>query len=167
MGLISLPVMLRYGYDQRLATGVIRRLRHAGRQIIPPSLVLIVLADQLGRVGRRYVQGALLPGLVLMGRTFCSARNHDRKAAAAPDCRRSTRPARHSARGAAPGFHAPPLVLIFLYLYDFPRIATPTEGGALGAVGALVLAALHRRLNLTCSSRQGCTMKLTSFVVFS
>ncbi|MFB1031424.1 MAG: TRAP transporter large permease subunit, partial [Thauera sp.] len=64
MGLISLPIMLRYGYDHRLATGVIAASGTLA-QIIPPSLVLIVMADQLGRsVGDMY-QGALLPGLVL------------------------------------------------------------------------------------------------------
>src|SRR3970282_720605 len=66
MGLISLPVMLRYRYDRRLATGVIAASGTLA-QIIPPSLVLIVLADQLGvSVGDMY-KGALLPGLVLMG----------------------------------------------------------------------------------------------------
>src|SRR4026209_2181146 len=66
MGLISLPIMLRYGYDRRLASGVIAASGTLA-QIIPPSLVLIVLADQLGRsVGDMY-QGAILPGLVLTG----------------------------------------------------------------------------------------------------
>ena len=64
MGLISLPIMMRYGYDHRLATGVIAASGTLA-QIIPPSLVLIVMADQLGRsVGDMY-QGALVPGLVL------------------------------------------------------------------------------------------------------
>ena len=62
MGLISLPIMLRYGYDRRIATGVIAASGTLA-QIIPPSLVLIVLADQLGRsVGDMY-KGALIPGL--------------------------------------------------------------------------------------------------------
>jgi tripartite ATP-independent transporter DctM subunit len=66
MGLISLPIMMRYGYDHRLATGVIAASGTLA-QIIPPSLVLIVMADQLGRsVGDMY-QGALVPGLVLTG----------------------------------------------------------------------------------------------------
>ena len=66
MGLISLPIMLRYGYDRRLATGVIAASGTLA-QIIPPSLVLIVMADQLGRsVGDMY-QGAIVPGLVLSG----------------------------------------------------------------------------------------------------
>ena len=66
MGLISLPVMLRYGYDKRLASGVIAASGTLA-QIIPPSLVLIVLADQLGAsVGDMY-KGALVPGLALVG----------------------------------------------------------------------------------------------------
>src|SRR5881275_482917 len=66
MGLISLPIMLRYGYDRRLASGVIAASGTLA-QIIPPSLVLIVMADQLGRsVGDMY-QGAFIPGLVLAG----------------------------------------------------------------------------------------------------
>src|SRR5688500_1301917 len=66
MSLISLPIMLRYGYDRRVATGVIAASGTLA-QIIPPSLVLIVLADQLGRsVGDMYA-GALIPGLVLTG----------------------------------------------------------------------------------------------------
>src|SRR6478735_2691498 len=66
MGLISLPIMLRYGYDRRIASGVIAA-SGALAQIIPPSLVLIVLADQLGRsVGDMY-EGAFIPGLVLAG----------------------------------------------------------------------------------------------------
>src|SRR5471030_3092572 len=66
MGLISLPIMLRYGYDRRLAAGVIAASGTLA-QIIPPSLVLIVMADQLGRsVGDMY-QGAFVPGLTLAG----------------------------------------------------------------------------------------------------
>src|SRR6187431_3674961 len=66
MGLISLPIMLRYGYDRRLASGVIAASGTLA-QIIPPSLVLIVMADQLGRsVGDMY-KGAIIPGLILTG----------------------------------------------------------------------------------------------------
>ena len=66
MGLISLPIMLRYGYDRRLASGVIAASGTLA-QIIPPSLVLIVMADQLGRsVGDMY-EGAFLPGIILAG----------------------------------------------------------------------------------------------------
>lgn len=66
MGLISLPIMLRYGYDRRLASGVIAASGTLS-QIIPPSLVLIILADQLGRsIGDMY-RGAMLPGFLLAG----------------------------------------------------------------------------------------------------
>src|SRR6476661_4874473 len=66
MGLISLPIMLRYGYDRRLASGVIAASGPLA-QIIPPSLVLIVLADQLGRsVGDMY-KGVFIPGSPLTG----------------------------------------------------------------------------------------------------
>src|SRR5436305_6500219 len=66
MGLISLPIMLRYGYDRRMASGVIAASGTLA-QIIPPSLVLIVMADQLGRsVGDMY-EGAFVPGIVLAG----------------------------------------------------------------------------------------------------
>src|SRR5512147_650400 len=66
MGLISLPIMMRYGYDRRLASGVIAASGTLA-QIIPPSLVLIIMADQLGRsVGDMY-EGAIVPGLVLTG----------------------------------------------------------------------------------------------------
>ena len=66
MGLISLPIMMRYGYDRRVASGIIAASGTLA-QIIPPSLVLIVMADQLGRsVGDMY-EGAFIPGLVLSG----------------------------------------------------------------------------------------------------
>jgi tripartite ATP-independent transporter DctM subunit len=169
MGLISLPVMLRYGYDQRLATGVIAASGTLA-QIIPPSLVLIVLADQLGvSVGELY-RGALLPGLALMGLYVLYVLGITIvQPAAAP----ALPPEARALRGMALARRAavsmlPPLVLIFLVLGTiFLGIATPTEGGALGAVGALVLAAMHRRLNLTMLKQaMDSTMKLTSFVVF-
>jgi tripartite ATP-independent transporter DctM subunit len=169
MGLISLPVMLRYGYDQRLATGVIAASGTLA-QIIPPSLVLIVLADQLGvSVGEMY-KGALLPGLVLMGLYVLYVLGITiAKPAAAP----TLPPEARSLRGTALARRAavsmlPPLILIFLVLGTiFLGIATPTEGGALGAVGALVLAALHRRLDLALLKQaMDSTMKLTSFVLF-
>jgi len=169
MGLISLPVMLRYSYDPRLATGVIAASGTLA-QIIPPSLVLIVLADQLGvSVGDMY-KGALLPGLVLTGLyvLYVLAITIVKPAAAPalPAPARTLR-GRALARRAAVSM-LPPLALIFLVLGTiFLGIATPTEGGALGAVGALVLAALHRRLNVSMLKQaMDSTMKLTSFVLF-
>ena len=75
MGLISLPIMLRYGYDRRLASGVIAASGTLA-QIIPPSLVLIIMADQLGRSRRRHVRGRVHPGLharPACTRSTCSA----------------------------------------------------------------------------------------------
>jgi tripartite ATP-independent transporter DctM subunit len=169
MGLISLPIMLRYGYDRRLASGVIAASGTLA-QIIPPSLVLIVLADQLGRsVGDMY-QGAFVPGLVLTGLyaafVFMMTVVRPRSAPALP-------PEARTLRGFALGRRValalvPPLVLIFLVLGTiFLGIATPTEGGAMGAIGALLLALANRRLdwNLLCQAMDK-TAKLTSFVVF-
>ena len=82
MGLISLPIMLRYGYDRRVASGVIAASGTLA-QIIPPSLVLIVMADQLGRsVGDMY-EGAFIPGIVLAG---LYAGLHLHRHEALPDC---------------------------------------------------------------------------------
>lgn len=169
MGLISLPVMLRYGYDRRLATGVIAASGTLA-QIIPPSLVLIVLADQLGvSVGEMY-RGAILPGLVLMGLYVVYVTGvsivHPSAAPALPPTARLLH-GRALARRVVVSM-MPPLILIFLVLGTiFLGIATPTEGGALGAVGAMVLAALHRRLNVSMLKQaMDTTLKLTSFVVF-
>ena len=90
MGLISLPIMLRYGYDRRVASGVIAASGTLA-QIIPPSLVLIVMADQLGRsVGDMY-EGAFIPGIVLAAplRQLCLSRQELIATAAVPACRRT------------------------------------------------------------------------------
>jgi tripartite ATP-independent transporter DctM subunit len=169
MGLISLPIMLRYGYDRRLATGVIAASGTLA-QIIPPSLVLIVLADQLGRsVGDMYA-GAIFPGLVLMalyaayvlGTTWLYPD-------AAPALPPEARPLRGWKLLARVVFVLiPPLALIFLVLGTiFLGVATPTEGGAMGASGALALALLNRRLTWSLLRQaMNSTAKLTSFVVF-
>ena len=169
MGLISLPIMLRYGYDKRLAAGVIAASGTLA-QIIPPSIVLIVLADQLGAsVGDMYA-GALVPGLALAGLYLCYVFGVTLfKPAAAP----ALPPQARTLRGAALTRRVavslvPPLILIFLVLGTiFLGIATPTEGGALGAAGALVLAALRRRLTLDVTKQaMDSTARLTSFVIF-
>ena len=169
MGLISLPIMLRYGYDRQLATGVIAASGTLA-QIIPPSLVLIVLADQLGRsVGDMY-EGALVPGLVLTalyaGYVFVLSLVKPGAAPALPPEARSLRGWKLVWRVCTS--LVPPLVLIFLVLGTiFLGIATPTEGGAMGATGALILAALRKRLSIPLL-RQALesTAKLTAFVVF-
>jgi len=169
MGLISLPVMLRYGYNPRVASGVIAASGTLA-QIIPPSLVLIVLADQMGvSVGDMYT-GAMVPGLMLAGLYMLYVFGVSLvKPAAVP----ALPPEARTLRGKALAMRVvvamlPPLILIFLVLGTiFLGVATPTEGGALGATGALVLAALRRRVNLTMLKQSmDATAKLTSFVVF-
>lgn len=244
MGLISLPIMLRYGYDRRLASGVIAASGTLA-QIIPPSLVLIVLADQLGRsVGDMY-KGAFVPGFILTGlyllyvvilAIFTPAR-----APALPlEARVFREPNGNSGTpsllvlaiictiaavylgenyaavvswfkgtevtsvptdetivvslvaGVGLAFVIavinkvtrlgllsrmaervtfvliPPLFLIFLVLGTiFLGIATPTEGGAMGALGAFVMAMARKRLTFSLLKQAlNTTTKLSSFVVF-
>jgi len=237
MSLISLPIMLRYGYDRRFATGIIAASGTLA-QIIPPSLVLIIMADQLGRsVGDMYA-GAFIPGIVLAGiyalyalgvavfkPTWAPALPIEARRLREPDGSNGTtsvlvilvlaaiaavlfdryfyvphyevtaldeRLVVAAAFGAACAFGAaavnktfklgmlsrlaeqvvfvliPPLMLIFLVLGTiFLGWATPTEGGAMGATGALVMALARRRLSLKLL-RQGMesTAKLSTFVVF-
>ena len=169
MGLISLPIMLRYGYDTRIATGVIAASGTLA-QIIPPSLVRIVLADQLGTsVGDMYA-GAMLPGLLLCAFyavfVFMVSMVKPQWVPALP-------PEARTLRGAALGKRVvlvmiPPLLLIFLVLGTiFLGIATPTEGGAMGAVGAIILAMMNRRLDISLLKQaMDSTVKLSTFVVF-
>ena len=234
MGLISLPIMLRYGYDRRLATGVIAASGTLS-QIIPPSLTLIILADQLGRsVGDMY-RGALLPGLVLTGLYVAYVAGlaivSPKQVPALPPEARQFREANGDsgarslvvlmamALGFAIGtmelvvgadapvdeqfvvgmllwggfaFVAavanrwfqlgwlsavaervtfvmiPPLALVFLVLGTiFIGVATPTEGGAMGAVGALLLALVRRRIDLTLLRQaMDSTTRLTCFALF-
>lgn len=244
MGLISLPIMLRYGYDRRIASGVIAASGTLA-QIIPPSLVLIILADQLGRsVGDLY-KGAFLPGFMLVGfymlMVFAIAIFKPAMVPALPPEARSLKEKDGSngltsllvltilcvgvsvfaannmttihtwftgevvekvakdetivfamCFGVALAFVAasinritgmgllshvaekvtfvliPPLLLIFLVLGTiFLGIATPTEGGAMGALGAMILAVSRKRLSyqLLRQALVG-TTKLSCFVLF-
>jgi len=233
MGLISLPIMLRYGYDRRVASGVIAASGTLA-QIIPPSLVLIVLADQLGRsVGDLY-RGAFIPGFTLTALyllyvvvvsfirpSWTPALPNEartiREDDGSPGLRSlgvlallsvgaavvfaKTRPSATptdelivvsmcvgvgiafalSLINRALGMHLlsrmaervtfvliPPLALIFLVLGTiFLGVATPTEGGAMGAAGALVMAVARRRLDLKLLRQaMDTTMKISSFVLF-
>jgi len=227
MGLISLPIMLRYGYDRRVASGVIAASGTLA-QIIPPSLVLIVLADQLGRsVGDMYT-GAIIPGLVLTGLyvayiLIVSVLRPTWVPALPKEARTlghgitsllvamvavvalgygahvwlyETQGANADILGASIGIIAiyvyalvdkttgmnsmsrlaqqvvmvliPPLALIFLVLGTiFLGVATPTEGGAMGAVGSLLLAAMKNRLNLgVIRQALTSTTRLSAFVMF-
>ncbi len=169
MGLISLPVMIRYGYDMRVATGVICASGTLA-QVLPPSLVLIVMADVLGvSVGDMYL-GSVIPGLMLVGLLvlfiFVVSVVKPKMLPALP-------PEARTLRGTALFSHVmlvmvPPLVLIFLVLGTiFMGIATPTEGGAMGSAGALVLAALKGRMNVKLLKEAShSTALLTSFVMF-
>jgi TRAP-type mannitol/chloroaromatic compound transport system permease large subunit len=235
MGLISLPIMLRYGYDRRFASGVIAASGTLA-QIIPPSLVLIVMADQLGKsVGDMY-EGAFIPGLALAGMyavwTFITSIVFPKFTPGLPAEAVGFREADNSrglwsllilaiasgvfgwfmmrnsdthgadfvvltmffgilfAFGVAvvnwglerlTGYRflshmaqqttfvmVPPLFLIFLVLGTiFIGLATPTEGGAMGASGALILGALKRRLtwDLVRQATES-TAKLAAFVIF-
>lgn len=148
MGLLSLPIMLRYGYDKRLAAGVIVASGTLA-QLIPPSLVLVVLSDQIGvSVGDLFL-GALIPGLMLAGSyalyVLVLAWAQPAIAPALPPEVRSILPLILARRVIKAVF--PPLVLIFAVLGSiFFGIATPTEAGAVGAVGACGLALLNGRL---------------------
>jgi tripartite ATP-independent transporter DctM subunit len=234
MGLISLPIMLRYGYDRRLASGVIAASGTLA-QIIPPSLVLIIMADQLGKsVGDMY-KGAFVPGFTLAGLYILyvlgvtlfkpnwapalplaarSIREPSGKSGAASllvltaisiaaavaygklvlaadraldetivitmlvgvgvafalaVINKLTRLNLLSAMATRVTFVLiPPLGLIFLVLGTiFLGVATPTEGGAMGATGAVLMALARRRLTWSLLKQaMDSTAKLTTFVVF-
>ena len=165
MGLISLPMMMRQGYSPAISSGVIMASGTLA-QIIPPSLVLIVLADTLTvPVGDMYL-GAMYPSLALVAlfALFIGG-----LAIVKPELL----PAQQQTRQAIQwrkllAALVPPLVLIFLVLGTiFIGLATPTEAGAMGAAGALVLALVKRRLSASLLHQAlDNTAKLTSFVMF-
>ena len=169
MGLISLPIMLRYGYSKELAAGVICASGTLG-QIIPPSVVLVVLGDQLGvSVGDLYL-GAFFPGLMLSGLyTIYVVAISILKPEMAPALPKEVRniPLKTLIKRVI-FVMFPPLFLILLVLGSiFAGIATPTEAGALGAVGAMILAALNKRLTIeNLKDTMNDTAKLTVMVVF-
>ncbi|MDJ0635508.1 MAG: TRAP transporter large permease subunit [Xenococcaceae cyanobacterium MO_188.B29] len=169
MGLISLPIMLRYGYNKELATGVIVASGTLG-QIIPPSVVLVVLGDQLGiSVGDLFI-GSLIPGL-LMATAFAlhviivAFLKPDAAPALPAEVRNITGKALFQR---VLTVMIPPLLLILLVLGSiFFGIATPTEAGAVGSLGAMILAALNGQLNWA-ALKQVCdaTMRITTMVIF-
>jgi tripartite ATP-independent transporter DctM subunit len=175
MALISLPVMMRYGYNMRYATGV---LAASGTitQLVPPSLVLVVLADQLGKpVGDMY-KGAWGPSIlqILLFALYTYGLSVF-KPQYVPGVPKTARTLNGWAlwskclRGIIPS-----ALLIFTVLgsmgglpFQKSAIATPTEAGAMGVVGALLLAATYKRLSkaLMWEAMVG-TMRLTAMVVF-
>ncbi len=169
MGVIALPTMLRYGYDARIATGVIAASGTI-TQLIPPSLVLIVLADQLGRsVGDMYA-GAIGPSIVqtLLFLAFMWAVSVLSPARVPP-----LPPEARTLRGWALWSRVlwgivPSLGLMFLVLGTiFMGVATPTEAGAMGVMGALLLAGVRGRLTwLLVWQGMESTMRITAMVIF-
>jgi tripartite ATP-independent transporter DctM subunit len=168
MGLISLPVMLRNGYKEEISLGVISASGTLG-QIIPPSIVLIVLGDQMGVSVGDLFRAALMPGLALTGAyaVFVAAIAFF-KPEVAPAL-----PVEMRVTGGALAKQVvlsllPPLILIVVVLGSiFAGVATPTEAGALGAVGAMTLAAANRSLSLDALMKaMEDTSRLTIMVVF-
>ena len=175
MAMISLPVMIRYGYDIRYATGV---LAASGTitQLVPPSLVLVVMADQLGQsVGDMY-KGAWGPSILQIIffalYTFFLSRLFPHHVPGVPKEARTLNGWalwRKCLRGIIPS-----AILIFAVLGSMgglpginTAIATPTEAGAMGAVGAFILAWIHKRLDwATVKDAVGGTMRITAMVVF-
>jgi tripartite ATP-independent transporter DctM subunit len=175
MAMISLPVMMRYRYDMRYATGV---LAASGTitQLVPPSLVLVVMADQLGRsVGDMY-KGAWGPSvlqvLLFAAYTFVLSRVRPSHVPALPLEARTLKG--WALWGMCLRGIIPSAALIFAVLGSMgglpgitKAICTPTEAGAMGAMGAIALAALRRRLSwpLLSGAIAG-TMRITAMVVF-
>jgi tripartite ATP-independent transporter DctM subunit len=169
MGMISLPIMMKYGYDMRIATGVIAASGTI-TQVIPPSLVLIVLGDQLGKsVGDMYA-GAIGPSIlqVLLFIGFIAAVSifAPHRVPPLPD-------EALTQRGWALWWRVlkgmvPSIVLIFLVLGTiFMGLATPTEAGAMGAVGAVGLAVVNNRFTWALlREAMGNTMRITAMVLF-
>ena len=169
MGMISLPIMTRYGYDRSLSTGVICASGTLG-QIVPPSIVLVVLADQLGQSVGEMFRGALLPGLMLAGLYAIYVLVYAwLRPSMAPAIPKEERPADGRALALEMlRVMLPPLALILIVLGSiFGGIATPSEAGALGSVGALLLAKLNRRFSredLRGTMRD--TLRLSTMVIF-
>ncbi len=169
MGLISLPIMLRYGYSKRLASGVIAASGTLA-QIVPPSLVLIVLGDQLGvSIGSMY-KAALIPSALLIGAyiLFIMVISILKPASmpAIPEHERTLFGMDLFKKVITSVI--PPVTLIFLVLGTvFMGVATPTEAGAIGAVGAMILAIFRKSLTKELLYQAlDQSVKITTFVVF-
>ncbi len=164
MGIIALPAMLKYGYDKGLACGAIAASGTLG-QIIPPSIVLILLGDVVGVPVGELFAAAVVPGLILVAGfiVYILVIAYLRPNLA------PTLPKRDDGSGLALQVIKsllPPLFLVFAVLGSiFFGIASPTESAAVGALGAMILAALHKRMtlkNLRHTANQ--TTRLTSMV---
>nr|VFJ47473.1 MAG: TRAP transporter, DctM subunit [Candidatus Kentron sp. FW]VFJ66699.1 MAG: TRAP transporter, DctM subunit [Candidatus Kentron sp. FW] len=149
MGVISLPVMLKYGYNKRLACGVICGAGTLG-QIIPPSIVLIILGDVLGLPVGDLFQAAVVPGLALLGAyiIYVLIFSYINVSAAPPIPFTGNKATKARQYLDALRSVIPPLLLIIVVLGSiFTGIATPTESSALGGVGAIGLSLLYRKFS--------------------
>lgn len=165
MGVISLPVMLKYGYSKKLATGTICAAGTLG-QIIPPSIVLIILGDVFQLPVGDLFRAALVPGLILVGcyiGYIVILALFDKTVA--PEIQVPEEEKKGMVLRALIAI-LPPLTLIVMVLGSiFGGIATPTESAAVGALGAMILAAMYRKLSwqvLIDSSLE--TVKITAMV---
>ena len=167
MGVISLPVMLKYGYSRPLACGAICGAGTLG-QIIPPSIILIILGDVLGLPVGDLFQAALAPGLALVGLYVVYVLGFSflkpEAAPAVPFEDEESSAFRHYLD--ALKAILPPLALIVVVLGSiFAGIATPTESSALGCVGAILLALLYRKFSWQMLYEAAlATVKITSMV---
>ncbi len=164
MGVISLPVMLKHNYKKTLSTGVICASGTLG-QIIPPSIVLIILADVLGVPVGDLFHSAVMPSLVLVGSYIVYVlfiAYWDKDAAPAT---KSNNPNAGKYWRVAKSI-VPPITLIIAVLGSiFSGIATPTESASIGAVGSLLLALFYQRLNWDIVYQSSVeTIKVTSMV---
>ena len=166
MGVIALPAMLKHGYKPELATGTIAASGTLG-QIIPPSIILVLLGDVIGvPVGQLFI-GAVTPGiiLILLFMIYILTVAWLRPEVAPSLARRSENDGKEQFVPIVKSL-LPPLFLVFAVLGSiFFGVASPTESAAFGAIGALILAALHHKLtlkNLNDAMRQ--TTRLTSMV---
>jgi tripartite ATP-independent transporter DctM subunit len=166
MGVISLPVMIKYGYSKELATGTICAAGTLG-QIIPPSIVLIILGDVFQVPVGDLFKAALFPGLMLVAGyvVFILIIAFFVKTLAPPIHITSTEKKSKQILNALFAV-APPLVLIVMVLGSiFAGIATPTESSAVGCIGAVVLALLYRAFSFEMLHRSALeTVKVTAMV---
>ncbi|MFT5700180.1 MAG: tripartite ATP-independent transporter DctM subunit [Desulforhopalus sp.] len=165
MGVISLPVMLKYGYSKKLATGTICAAGTLG-QIIPPSIVLIILGDVFQQPVGDLFQAAVGPGLLLVALyiIYILVLAFFNKEVAPPLPPQTGSRAGNVKRAILAIF--PPLTLIILVLGSiFVGIATPTESASVGSVGAVVLAAMYKKLSWKIVDEAAIeTVKITAMV---
>ena len=168
MGVISLPVMLKYNYSKNLSTGTICAAGTLG-QIIPPSIVLIILGDVFNVPVGDLFKAALMPGLVLVAAYvvyILVAAYINPQIGPAVKLERQEGESKKQQVISALFSIIPPLSLIVIVLGSiFAGVATPTESSAIGCTGAVILALLYRKFSFTMlmeSAKE--TVKITAMV---